>query len=251
MLEVRDIRTAYGRIEAIKNVSLKVNQGEIVVIVGRNGAGKTTTLRTIAGQLKPRQGHIFYEGKELTGTAPHTIARMGLNMVPEGRQIFSDQTVLDNLMLGLNTRRMSSADTQKTLDQIYELFPRIRERQKQQAGTLSGGEQQMLAISRALMSKPKLLMLDEPSLGLAPIIVKTILETILNLKNQGITILLVEQMRYALQIADRAYVIKNGTIFWEGTGQQALVAPEVEEAYLGKRKEVAGHNGVEETAHKE
>ncbi len=249
MLEVKDIRTAYGRIEAIKNVSLTVNQGEVVVIVGRNGAGKTTTLRTVAGQLKPRQGQIFYEGKDITGIGAHQIARMGLNMVPEGRQIFADQTVADNLEIGLNTRRLEGKTAQETLERCLNLFPRLKERYRQQAGTLSGGEQQMLAMSRALMSGPKLLMLDEPSLGLAPIIVKTILETILDLKKQGITILLVEQMRYALQIADRAYVIKNGSIFWQGTGAQALVAPEVEEAYLGKRKVAEGEQEMAQPEH--
>ncbi len=240
MLEIKDVRAAYGRIEAIKGVSLKVEKGEIVVIVGRNGAGKTTTLKTIAGQLKPRQGTITFEGQDIGGLPTHQIARMGLNMVPEGRQIFADQTVSDNLYLGLNTRRLPGSEIEATLDRSFALFPRLKERLKQQAGTLSGGEQQMLAISRALMSKPKLLMLDEPSLGLAPIIVKTVLETIQELSRQGITILLVEQMRYALQIADRAYVLKNGNIIWQGTGQQALVSPEVEEAYLGKRKEVEG-----------
>jgi len=240
MLEIKDVRAGYGRIEAIKGVSLTVEKGEIVVIVGRNGAGKTTTLKTIAGQLKPRQGSITFEGKDIGGLPPHQIARMGLNMVPEGRQIFADQTVSDNLYLGLNTRRLSGSELEATLERSFVLFPRLKERLKQQAGTLSGGEQQMLAISRALMSKPKLLMLDEPSLGLAPIIVKTVLETIQELSRQGLTILLVEQMRYALQIADRAYVLKNGNFIWQGTGQQALVSPEVEEAYLGKRKEVEG-----------
>lgn len=238
MLEVKNICAAYGRIEAIKDVSLKVNQGEIVVIVGRNGAGKTTTLKTIAGLLKPKQGQVLFEGRDITSMAPHRIASMGLNLVPEGRQIFSDQTVASNIELGLNTGRLNSSQVAETRDICYNLFPRLRERANQQAGTLSGGEQQMLAISRALMSGPKLLMLDEPSLGLAPIVVKTILETIQNLAKRGITILLVEQMRYALQIADRAYVIKTGDIVWEGTGAQALVSPEVEEAYLGKRKEL-------------
>lgn len=237
MLEVKNISTSYGRIEAIKDVSLHVEKGEIVVIVGRNGAGKTTTLKTAAGSLRPRQGQILFEGQDITGLAAHNISRMGLNLVPEGRQIFADQTVSDNLYLGLNSRRLDRKAQNATLERSFELFPRLKERLKQQAGTLSGGEQQMLAISRALMSGPKLLMLDEPSLGLAPIIVKTVLETIQELSRQGITILLVEQMRYALQIADRAYVLKNGAIIWEGTGQQALVSPEVEEAYLGKRQE--------------
>jgi branched-chain amino acid transport system ATP-binding protein len=237
MLEVKDVRASYGRIEAIKGINLTVKEGEVVVMVGRNGAGKTTTLKTIAGSLKPRQGQITFEGKDITGLAAHQIARLGLNMVPEGRQIFADQTVADNLYLGLNSRRLDKREQDATLERCFALFPRLKERLKQQAGTLSGGEQQMLAISRALMSGPKLLMLDEPSLGLAPIIVKTVLETIQELSRQGITILLVEQMRYALQIANRAYVLKNGTLIWEGTGQQALVSPEVEEAYLGKRQE--------------
>jgi branched-chain amino acid transport system ATP-binding protein len=236
MLEVKNVRAAYGRIEAIKDISLTVDKGEIVVIVGRNGAGKTTTLKTISGILKPRQGQILFEGKDITGMSAHNIARLGLNMVPEGRQIFADQTVADNLGLGLNSRRLDKKTADETLERVFALFPRLKERLKQQAGTLSGGEQQMLAMSRALMSGPKLLMLDEPSLGLAPIVVSTILETIQDLSRQGITILLVEQMRYALQIADRAYVIKTGNIVWQGTGAQALVSPEVEEAYLGKRK---------------
>jgi branched-chain amino acid transport system ATP-binding protein len=240
MLEVKNVRAAYGRIEAIKDISLTVKQGEIVVIVGRNGAGKTTTLKTISGILKPRQGQILYEGQDITGAAPHQIARLGLNMVPEGRQIFADQTVWDNLNLGLNSRRLSNAEAQQRATYVFQLFPRLKERMRQQAGTLSGGEQQMLALGRALMQGPKLLMLDEPSLGLAPIIVTEIMQAIRELRaKETITILLVEQMRYALQIADRAYVIKTGNIVWEGSGAAALQSPEVEEAYLGKRKEVA------------
>ncbi len=240
MLEVKNVRAAYGRIEAIKDISLTVNAGEIVVIVGRNGAGKTTTLKTISGVLKPREGQILYEGEDITGQAPHNIARIGLNMVPEGRQIFADQSVWDNLNLGLNSRRLKDKLVQERIEYCFKLFPRLKERMKQQAGTLSGGEQQMLALSRALMQGPKLLMLDEPSLGLAPIIVTEIMQAIRELRaKEGITILLVEQMRYALQIADRAYVIKTGNIVWQGTGPEALQSPEVEEAYLGKRKEVA------------
>ncbi len=245
MLEVKNVRAAYGRIEAIKDISLHVNKGEIVVIVGRNGAGKTTTLKTISGVLKPREGQILFEGKDITGLKPHIVARLGLNMVPEGRQIFADQSVGDNLGLGLNTRRLDKKAVDETSERVFALFPRLKERLKQQAGTLSGGEQQMLAISRALMSGPKLIMLDEPSLGLAPIMVTTILETIQDLSRQGITILLVEQMRYALQIADRAYVIKTGNIVWEGTGAEALISPEVEEAYLGKRKVIEGKETYE------
>ncbi len=243
MLEVKNVRAAYGRIEAIKDISLTVNEGEIVVIVGRNGAGKTTTLKTISGILRPRQGQILYQGKDITGIAPHMIARLGLNMVPEGRQIFADQSVGDNLNLGLNSRRLKDAQSQEKLDYCFNLFPRLKERLKQQAGTLSGGEQQMLALSRALMQGPKLLMLDEPSLGLAPIIVTEIMKAIRELAKQGITILLVEQMRYALQIADRAYVIKTGNIVWEGTGPDALLSSEVEEAYLGKRRPVEASPG--------
>ena len=247
MLEVKGVRAAYGRIEAIKDVSLTVNQGEIVVIVGRNGAGKTTTLKTISGILRPRQGQIIYNGQDIAGMSPHSVARLGLNMVPEGRQIFADQTVGDNLNLGLNSRRLKDNQAQEKLEYCFQLFPRLKERLKQQAGTLSGGEQQMLALSRALMQGPKLLMLDEPSLGLAPIIVTEIMQAIRELRTRdGITILLVEQMRYALQIADRAYVIKTGGIVWEGTGEAALKSPEVEEAYLGKRKAV-GPEVVSET----
>lgn len=240
MLEVKNVRAAYGRIEAIKDISLHVEKGEIVVIVGRNGAGKTTTLKTVSGILKPREGQILFEGKDITSVSPHNIARLGLNMVPEGRQIFADQTVADNLGLGLNSRRLDKKGADEMSERCFALFPRLKERLRQMAGTLSGGEQQMLAMSRALMSGPKLLMLDEPSLGLAPIVVSKILETIQDLSRQGLTILLVEQMRYALQIADRAYVIKTGNIVWEGTGAQALASPEVEEAYLGKRKVVEG-----------
>src|SRR5689334_14418014 len=205
MLEVKNVRAAYGRIEAIKDISLHVEKGEIVVIVGRNGAGKTTTLKTISGILKPREGQIWFEGKDITSVSPHNIARLGLNMVPEGRQIFADQTVADNLGLGLNSRRLDKKAADEMAERCFALFPRLKERLRQMAGTLSGGEQQMLAMSRALMSGPKLLMLDEPSLGLAPIVVSKILETIQDLSRQGLTILLVEQMRYALQIADRAY----------------------------------------------
>ncbi len=249
MLEVKNVKAAYGRIEAIKDISLTVNQGEIVVIVGRNGAGKTTTLKTISGILRPRQGQIIYEGEDITGVSSHNIARLGLNMVPEGRQIFADQTVWDNLNLGLNTRRLKDKTAQDRIEYCFNLFPRLKERVKQQAGTLSGGEQQMLALSRALMQGPKLLMLDEPSLGLAPIIVTEIMQAIRELRaKDGITILLVEQMRYALQIADRAYVIKTGGIVWQGTGADALLSPEVEEAYLGKRKEVAVSEGSSEAA---
>ncbi len=240
MLEVKGVRAAYGRIEAIKDITLTVNEGEIVVIVGRNGAGKTTTLKTISGILRPKAGQVFYAGQDITGMSPHHIARLGLNMVPEGRQIFADQTVWDNLNLGLNSRRLKDKAASDKLEYCFQLFPRLKERLKQQAGTLSGGEQQMLALSRALMQGPKLLMLDEPSLGLAPIIVTEIMQAIRELRTkEGITILLVEQMRYALQIADRAYVIKTGGIVWQGTGEAALKSPEVEEAYLGKRKEVS------------
>ncbi len=239
MLEVRNVRAAYGRIEAVRDVSLTVNQGEIVVIVGRNGAGKTTTLKTISGLLKPSQGRIFYEGKDITGLPSYEIARLGLNLIPEGRQIFADQTVWDNLNLGLNSRRLKGPEVQRKLDYCFGLFPRLKQRSKQIAGTLSGGEQQMLAVSRALMQGPRLLILDEPSLGLAPIIVTEIMQAIRELRaSENITILLVEQMRYALQIADRAYVMKTGQMVWEGSGKAALNSIEVEEAYLGKRKTV-------------
>ncbi len=237
MLEVRNVSAAYGRIEAVRDVSLAVNQGEIVVMVGRNGAGKTTTLKTICGLLRPAQGHIFYEGKDITGLPSYEIARLGLNLIPEGRQIFADQTVWDNLNLGLNSRRLKGAEIQRKLDYCFNLFPRLKQRTKQLAGTLSGGEQQMLAVSRALMQGPRLLVLDEPSLGLAPIIVTEIMQAIWELRAaENITILLVEQMRYALQIADRAYVLKTGQVVWEGSGADALNSVEVEEAYLGKRK---------------
>ena len=240
MLEVENIRAAYGRIEVIEDMSLNVNQGEIVTIVGRNGAGKTTTLKTISGMLKARGGKVRFEGKDITGQSAHNTARLGLNLVPEGRQIFTDQSVMDNLILGRNTGRLTKAEATTTLDQIFAIFPRLKERQNQQARTLSGGEQQMLAIGRALMSKPVLLMLDEPSLGLAPLFVQKIADTLVKLnKENGLTILLVEQMQYALKIADRAYVIKNGGVVWQGTGAQARVSNEVREAYLGKAHDTA------------
>ncbi|MGI6679484.1 MAG: ABC transporter ATP-binding protein [Dehalobacterium sp.] len=232
MLKVNDINVYYGAIHAIKGISLEVNEGEIVTLIGANGAGKSTVLKTISGLLRPKTGTIHFLEENITSTAPHKIVERGLAHVPEGRRIFLQMTVQENLDMGAYTR--PSDEIGSELEKIYELFPRLLERRRQVAGTLSGGEQQMLAIGRALMSKPKLLMLDEPSMGLAPLLVEQIFSIILELKKIGTTVLLVEQnAQMALSIADRAYVLETGSISISGTGQELAESDEIRRAYLG------------------
>ena len=233
MLKITDLHVRYGMIEAIKGISFEVNDGEIVTLIGSNGAGKTTTMHAISGLLKPASGSIMLDGVELTKTPAHKIVTMGLAQVPEGRRVFAQQTVEENLLLGAYFRKdkdVINADMNKA----FELFPRLMERRHQLAGTLSGGEQQMLAMGRALMSHPQLLMLDEPSMGLAPILVDEIFDIIETLNKVGTTILLVEQnAQMALSIADRGYVLEVGNIVLTGTGKQLLNDPAVKSAYLG------------------
>jgi branched-chain amino acid transport system ATP-binding protein len=233
LLSVSNLSVSYGAIEAIRNCSLRVEQGEIVTLIGGNGAGKSTMLRTISGLLTPKQGTIQFEGKEIQGQPPHRIAQSGLVHVPEGRGIFANLTVEENLQLGAYSRS-DHAEIRKDRERALELFPRVRERLKQAAGTLSGGEQQMVAIARAMLSRPQLLMLDEPSLGLAPQIVQTIFQVIREINNSGTTILLVEQnAAMALKVAHRAYVIEVGSIEMEGPAAELASSDEVRKAYLG------------------
>jgi branched-chain amino acid transport system ATP-binding protein len=234
VLSVKNIRVKYGNIEALKGISFEVARGEIISLIGANGAGKSTTLRTVSGLLKPVSGEILFEGKPIHGMKAHDIVRLGLIQSPEGRGIFANLTVLENLEMGAFTRKDGKAEIQKDLDHVYTLFPRVKERLKQQAGTLSGGEQQMLAISRALMSSPKLLLLDEPSLGLAPQIVDTIFNIIRQINKNGTTILLVEQNAHqALNVSHRGYVVETGEIVLTGPGKELLTNSKVREAYLG------------------
>ena len=233
MLEIRDLEVNYGMIAAIKGVSFDVNEGEVIALIGANGAGKTTILHTITGLLKAKAGSIMFEGHELTKTPAHKIVELGMAHVPEGRRIFSHLTVLENLKLGAYTRK-DKGGVAADLRKVYDRFPRLAERKKQIAGTLSGGEQQMLAMGRALMSKPKLLMLDEPSMGLAPILVEQIFDIIKELHEAGTTILLVEQnAQMALSVADRAYVLETGRVVMDGTGAELLTNERVRSAYLG------------------
>ena len=233
MLEIKDLYVRYGMIEAIKGISFEVRDGEIVTLIGSNGAGKTTTMHAISGLLKPASGSIMLDGVELTKTPNHKIVSMGLAQVPEGRRVFAQQTVEENLLLGAYARKDKDG-IQKDLDHVYELFPRLLERKKQPAGTLSGGEQQMLAMARALMSRPKILLMDEPSMGLSPLLVKEIFHIIQDINKDGTTILLVEQnAKMALAIADRAYVLETGKISLEGTGDELSASEEVRKAYLG------------------
>lgn len=233
LLSVSNLSVSYGAIEAIRNCSLRVEQGEIVTLIGGNGAGKSTMLRTISGLLTPKQGTIQFEDKEIQGQPPHRIAQSGLVHVPEGRGIFANLTVEENLQLGAYSRN-DHAEIRKDRERALELFPRVRERLKQAAGTLSGGEQQMVAIARAMLSRPRLLMLDEPSLGLAPQIVQTIFQVIREINNSGTTILLVEQnAAMALKVAHRAYVIEVGSIEMEGPAAELASSDEVRKAYLG------------------
>ncbi|MCR5802360.1 MAG: ABC transporter ATP-binding protein [Lachnospiraceae bacterium] len=232
MLKVNDLQVYYGSIHAIKGVSFEVNEGEIVTLIGANGAGKSTTLNTIAGLLKPRTGEIEFEGSSVLGVPAHKVVNKGLALCPEGRRIFQHLTVEENLEMGAYTRPADEVAESK--EKVYELFPRMKERYKQTAGTLSGGEQQMLAMGRALMSKPRLLMLDEPSMGLAPILVDQIFEIIESMNKAGTTILLVEQnARMALSVANRAYVLETGLITMSGDADKLLNDDKVKKAYLG------------------
>ena len=231
MLEVKGIDTFYGNIQALRDVSLRVDDGEIVTLIGANGAGKSTTLRTIAGLVKPAHGRIHLQGEDITALSPDRIVSKGITLVPEGRHVFPDLTVLENLKIGAYLRRDSLDDD---LNWVYELFPRLKERSWQAAGTLSGGEQQMLAVGRALMSRPKIIMMDEPSLGLAPIVVKGIFDIIKEINRQGVTVLLIEQnANMALRIADVAYVLETGKITLSGSGRELLNNEQVKKAYLG------------------
>lgn len=232
LLNVSDLDVYYGSIHAIKDISFTVNEGEIVTLIGANGAGKSTTLNTIAGLLKPRKGSVEFKDKQLIGMPAHKIVKEGMAMCPEGRRIFQQLTVRENLEMGAYTSDGSGLEDD--INMVYDLFPRLKERYKQVAGTLSGGEQQMLAMGRALMSHPQLLMLDEPSMGLAPILVEQIFEIIGRLHSQGTTILLVEQnAQMALSVADRGYVLETGRIVTTGTGKELLHNDSVRKAYLG------------------
>jgi branched-chain amino acid transport system ATP-binding protein len=234
LLEVDNLRVAYGKIEAVKGISFAVEAGQVVTLIGTNGAGKTTTLRTLSGLLKPVGGKVVFDGKPLTRVPPHKIVALGLAHSPEGRHIFPRLTIEQNLQLGAYLRKDSAGITQD-MQRAYDLFPILGERRKQAAGTLSGGEQQMLAMGRALMSQPKLLMLDEPSMGLSPIMMQKIMATIVELRAQGTTILLVEQnAQAALSLADQAHVMEVGTIKLSGTGQALLHDDEVRKTYLGE-----------------
>ncbi|MCW8859701.1 MAG: ABC transporter ATP-binding protein [Deltaproteobacteria bacterium] len=233
LFEIKDLEVSYGSIAAIKGISLEVRKGEIVTILGANGAGKTTTMRTISQLLKAKSGSIKFKGHELTQLPAHKIVRLGVSQSPEGRRVFGILTVEENLMLGAFVK---SRMNKETLEWVYQLFPRLQERRKQLAGTLSGGEQQMLAIGRSLMSDPEMLLLDEPSLGLAPILVKAIFEQIKMIANKGVTVLLVEQnAKAALKLADRGYVLDVGKIALSGTSAELLASEKIQEAYLGKK----------------
>jgi len=237
MLFIKNLTVAYGSAKALKNISLHLGAGEIVCLIGANGAGKTTLLLTVMGVVKPLSGEIVFEGKSIVNKEPPEIVSLGISLVPEGRQIFYPLTVEENLELGAYLRRKKEPKEaiQMDLEHVYELFPRLKERRKQPAGTLSGGEQQMLAIGRAFMAKPKLLMLDEPSLGLAPRLIDTIMETILTLNQEGLSILLVEQnARRALEIAHRGYVLETGHIVLQGPTEELVADEDVRRAYLGR-----------------
>ena len=231
ILEIKDLQVRYGGIEAVKGISLEVPEGEIVTLIGANGAGKSSTLRTIAGLVKPAAGNIYFKGEDITGMDANEIVKRGITLVPEGRRIFPDMTVLENLKIGAYLRKDDLTDD---LNWVFDLFPRLKERSWQAGGTLSGGEQQMLAVGRALMSRPKVIMMDEPSLGLAPIIVRGIFDIIKEINKQGVTVLLIEQnANMALKTADLGYVMETGRITLHGSGAELLVNDAVKAAYLG------------------
>ena len=236
MLSVKNINVYYGSIHAIKDVSFHVNEGEIVTLIGANGAGKTTTMHAISGLLKLQSGEIDYCGQTISKMEAHKIIRLGLAQVPEGRRVFSGLTVQQNLQMGAYTRRDGKEAIQNDFDMVFDLLPRLKERRNQPAGTLSGGEQQMLAVGRALMAKPKVMMMDEPSLGLAPLVVKDIFSIIRRINDDGVTVLLIEQnANAALKIADRGYVLQTGNVTMTGTGMELLNDESIKEAYLGKK----------------
>ena len=233
MLKIDNIDVYYGAIHALKGISLEVKEGEIVTLIGANGAGKSTTLRTISGLLKPKTGSITFLGQDIAGVRAHEIVKKGISQVPEGRRVFAEMTVMENLDLGAFVRK-DKAGIQQDLKHVFELFPRLEERKNQSAGTLSGGEQQMLAMGRALMSRPKLLLLDEPSMGLAPLLIKEIFNIIVDINKSGTTVLLVEQnANMALSIANRAYVLETGRITLSGSAQAFAASEDVRKAYLG------------------
>ena len=233
MLKIDNIDVYYGAIHALKGISLEVNEGEIVTLIGANGAGKSTTLRTISGLLKPKAGSITFLGQNIAGVRAHEIVKKGISQVPEGHRVFAEMTVMENLDLGAFVRK-DKAGIQQDLKHVFELFPRLEERKNQSAGTLSGGEQQMLAMGRALMSRPKLLLLDEPSMGLAPLLIKEIFNIIVDINKSGTTVLLVEQnANMALSIANRAYVLETGRITLSGKAQDLAASEDVRKAYLG------------------
>lgn len=234
MLEVKDLQVYYGVIQALKGISFHVNQGEVIALIGANGAGKTTTLQTLTGILSPKSGSIVFEGKDLTRTPAHKIVEMGMAHVPEGRRVFADMSVYENLLLGAYIRK-DKAEIAESLASVYKRFPRLEERKGQRAGTLSGGEQQMLAMGRALMSRPRIILMDEPSMGLSPIFVNEIFDIIREVSESGTTVLLVEQnAKKALSIADRAYVLETGRITLEGKASDLLHDESVQKAYLGE-----------------
>ncbi|HVS48329.1 MAG TPA: ABC transporter ATP-binding protein [Candidatus Dormibacteraeota bacterium] len=233
LLELSGIDVFYGRVQAVRGATLEVDKGEVVALIGSNGAGKTTTLRTISGLLHPTHGTIKFDGKDITHTEPQKIVNLGICQSPEGRRLFARMSVLDNLRMGAYTRT-NAAEIKSDMDRVFELFPRLKERLHQIAGTLSGGEQQMCAMGRALMAKPKVLMLDEPSLGLAPILVETIFNIVKEINAQGTPVLLVEQNAHkALEVAHRAYVLETGVVVKSGTGRELLESADVQKAYLG------------------
>ena len=234
MLEVKDVEVFYGVIQAIKGISFEVNEGEVIALIGANGAGKTTTLHTITGLLQPKKGSIMFAGKDITKVPAHKIVSLGMAHVPEGRRVFGELTVYENLKMGAYTRK-DKAEIQETLEMVYKRFPRLEERKNQLAGTLSGGEQQMLAMGRALMSHPKIIVMDEPSMGLSPIFVNEIFKIIQDVSKSGTTVLLVEQnAKKALSIADRAYVLETGKIVLEGNAKELMNNDSIKKAYLGE-----------------
>ena len=234
LLEIRGLSVSYGGINAVKDIDLDVPEGQIVTLIGANGAGKSTILRTISGLVKTKTGSVKYYGQELLGKSPDYVVSQGITLVPEGRRVFTDLTVLENLKIGAYLRK---DNIEEDINYVYTLFPRLKERAWQYAGTLSGGEQQMLAVGRALMSRPKLIMMDEPSLGLAPLVVKSIFDIIKTINQKGITVLLIEQnANMALMAAHTAYVLETGSITMRGTGRELLADERIKEAYLGKRK---------------
>ena len=233
MLKVENLKVNFGGIEAVKGISFEVSEGEIVTLIGSNGAGKSTTLRAISGLVKPSDGKIVFEGEDITKLGTSEIVSRGITLCPEGRRIFPDLTVIENIRIGAYLR---NDDLSQDIEKCHRLFPILKEREKQLAGTLSGGEQQMLAVARSLMSRPKIMMLDEPSLGLAPLIVKDIFNILKEINEEGVTILLIEQnANMALRLADKAYVLETGTIAMKGTGKELLDNPKIKESYLGKK----------------